>query len=234
MPKKKRTRTDREEVARKMLIETARAQAEHARRPGVEAKSFGDFLKQLAGQPSAEDVAVFNRGKDMHGAIKHSPPGYRGQKMYEAYVGSNPINQGPPTPQYMQNSGGPARDRLLQNAASGMNDMGIADIDAAKYQGAATGLLKPTQRKVHATLSRGYTGDPAYVLTDRHQGGEIQMRDAPSPADIDKLRRALEAAIATRNAALAGQMEHPSQLGRNAQIREQAREAYRKAMLPTR
>lgn len=57
MPKKKRTRTDREEVARKMLIETARTQAEHARRPGVKAKSFGDFLRQTAGQPEPD----FNR-----------------------------------------------------------------------------------------------------------------------------------------------------------------------------
>jgi len=117
---------------------------------------------------------------------------------------------------------------MIQDIAQQMRDGGSSYLSAPEYQGGGTGIESPTQRRVRVMSGLDGYPQPRYTPTSRHQGGEVKSGQIPSPADIDGLRAALEVAIAQRNAALAGQQ------GVTSQQDEQAREAYRRAMLPTR
>lgn len=232
MPSKKQSRAQRNKqvAASRMLRETTDKQAQSARSKGVPAESFEDFLASIVGQPDESDVAVFNRGKDMHAAsLMDKTRTGKAYHMQRATGSSNPyiknqysVNQGPPTPQYMQNSRGPTSDVLLQNAAMDLTIGNEANISPQRYQDAARGLLGGSSRPVEAAVYKSGPSDATFNrgAADSINGGNIQMSQATSTANIDALRAALEAAIADRDAKMSGRQ------GGRAQMFERARERY--------
>ena len=208
-----------------MLRETTNKQAQSARRGGGAAvESFESFLAAITGQTDESDANVFNRGKDMHSAsLGNKTPQRQAHDMQMASRANVPrINQGPPTPQYMQNSRTPTSDAMLQDEAMELTYAGSAGINPQQYQAAAGRMLGSGTRPVETQItSRGLKDASfAYAPNNSVTGGRIQMSQAPSTANIDALRAALEAAIADRDAKMSGRQGGDAKMWEN--VREQS------------